>query len=113
MTGVYTFLTITGQDFFHDILLLYGPGLALGPTQWVRCQISKPRETQLGLGMAFFGPRTTWHWDPLVGPLTDSPMKFPTWPIYVGKTSIFGVETSIILGFLGFSWISLDMSWKF
>ena len=30
-------------------------GFALGPTQWVRCQISGPLRTQLGLGMAFLG----------------------------------------------------------
>ena len=32
---------------------------------------------------------------------------------FAQKTNIFGVETSIILGFLDFSWISLDMSWNF
>ena len=40
-------------------------------------------------------------------------IKIPDGPIYGGKTSIFGVETSIIIGFLDFSWISKDMPWKF
>ena len=48
--------------------------------------IHGPRKTQLGLGMAHFGPHGIGTH--VVGPLQDSSI-FPDGPIYAGKTSIF------------------------
>ena len=105
-------MTTTGGGFLMTSSC-FGPGLALGPTQWVRCQISGPRGSQLGLGMAFLGLVWVNLGHPSSAGCTSGYPFFPDGPIYAGKTTFLESKrqlSSVFLTFLGFPWTCLGNS---